>query len=65
MPVDEDVRIAAQHMIDRYPATALAEVDQRIEELRQRGEAAALQEWLRIRVMVQALLAYPPARSRN
>jgi len=65
MPEDEHVRIAAQHMIDRYQDAALAEVDQRIVELREQGEVEALHEWIRIRAMVEALLACPPAGKRH
>ena len=53
---DEEVRIAAKNMIDRYGDDALKEVDLRILELQSRNEQEALQLWHAIRQNVSLLL---------
>ena len=45
----ESIVVAAQSMVDRYGNRALAEVDQRIDELRRHGEEEVAQLWLNIR----------------
>lgn len=65
MARDEHVRIAAQHMIDRYQNSALAEADQRVQELKDRGEERAARDWLEIRNAVARLMATPPPKRRH
>lgn len=65
MSQDEHVRIAAQHMIERYQSSALAEADQRVQELKDRGEERAARDWLEIRNAIARLMATPPPGKRH
>jgi hypothetical protein len=65
MSKEEHVRIAAQHMIERYQSSALAEADLRVQELEQRGEERAARDWLEIRNAIARLMATPPSDRRH
>jgi len=52
---NETILASANKMIDRYGATALDEVDQRIDELQNRGEDDACGLWKKIRAVVVIL----------
>jgi cytidylate kinase len=53
---EAEIRKAARHMISRYGDSALQEIDQRIRELRERGEKDAARTWVEIRQAVRAYL---------
>ena len=64
MTHEADTLKAARRMILRYGDLAPQEVDLRIDELRDRGEADAISKWLEIRRAVRALLV-KSSRSLN
>ena len=65
MSEEREIWNSAQNMIDRYGHDALSQINKRISELRDTGEAEALDFWMRIRTAAQTLLDDKDPRSRH
>lgn len=62
---EQEIKNAADNMIERYGQDALREVDQRILELESRNQPEALQLWREIRKRVELLVNEPTGSTKH
>jgi hypothetical protein len=62
---EQEIKNAADNMIERYGQDALREVDLRILELESRNQEEALQLWREIRKRVELLVNQPTGSTRH
>ena len=62
---EQEIKNAADNMIERYGQDALREVDLRILELESRNQPEALQLWREIRKRVELLVNEPTGNTKH
>lgn len=62
---EQEIKNAADNMIERYGQDALREVDLRILELESRNQPEALQLWREIRKRVELLVNEPTGSTKH